>query len=260
MWNYFKARIGHLSVPHVITYLVFADYSVVKYNSYSRHQFFLHNTTMIRGRKKFCQYKNSHGQGVLVRNHDDVIKWNIFRVTALCEGNSPATGEFPSQRPVTRSFDVLFDMRWINGWVNNRVAGDLRRNHADYDVTEMPAEVLGTMSWSNLTNLNLFYSIHYITIFPIPLWVSEAVIKAIESPSNPFHGLDVLQDNQPSDIYVIELMKLTDIMGLKWGRSNQYGSPGTTLCYVINSWINFLTFDFSTHFRTHFSPDWLQSW
>ena len=40
MWNYFKARIGHLSVPHVITYLVFADYSVVEYNSYSRHQFF----------------------------------------------------------------------------------------------------------------------------------------------------------------------------------------------------------------------------
>ena len=27
---------------------------------------------------------------------------------ALCEGNSPLTGEFPSQRPVTRSFDVFF--------------------------------------------------------------------------------------------------------------------------------------------------------
>ena len=30
---------------------------------------------------------------------------------ALCEGNSPVTGEFPSQRPVTRSFEVFFDMR-----------------------------------------------------------------------------------------------------------------------------------------------------
>ena len=30
---------------------------------------------------------------------------------ALCEGNSPVTGEFPSQRPVTRSFDVFFDLR-----------------------------------------------------------------------------------------------------------------------------------------------------
>ena len=30
---------------------------------------------------------------------------------ALCAGNSPATGEFPAQRPVTRSFDVFFDLR-----------------------------------------------------------------------------------------------------------------------------------------------------
>ena len=30
---------------------------------------------------------------------------------ALCAGNSPVTGEFPSQRPVTRSFDVFSDMR-----------------------------------------------------------------------------------------------------------------------------------------------------
>ena len=30
---------------------------------------------------------------------------------AFCAGNSPATGEFPAQRPVTRSFDVFFDLR-----------------------------------------------------------------------------------------------------------------------------------------------------
>ena len=29
---------------------------------------------------------------------------------ALCVGNSPVTGEFPSQRPVTRSFDVFFEL------------------------------------------------------------------------------------------------------------------------------------------------------
>ena len=28
----------------------------------------------------------------------------------LCEGNSPITGEFPSRRPVTRSFDVFFHL------------------------------------------------------------------------------------------------------------------------------------------------------
>ena len=29
----------------------------------------------------------------------------------ICAGNSPVTGEFPSQRPVMRSFDVFFDLR-----------------------------------------------------------------------------------------------------------------------------------------------------
>ena len=30
---------------------------------------------------------------------------------AICAENSPVTGEFPAQRPVTRSFDALFDLR-----------------------------------------------------------------------------------------------------------------------------------------------------
>ena len=30
---------------------------------------------------------------------------------AICAGNSPVTGEFPAQRPVTRSFDIFFDLR-----------------------------------------------------------------------------------------------------------------------------------------------------
>ena len=36
---------------------------------------------------------------------------NIFRVTGHLSGNSSVTGEFPAQRPVTRSFDVFFDLR-----------------------------------------------------------------------------------------------------------------------------------------------------
>ena len=102
---------------------------------------------------------------------------------AICAGNSPVYDEFPAQRPVTRSFDVFFDLRlskrlsehsrgwwyfphywpfvrgihrstmnsphkgqwrralmfslifaWVNGWVNIREAGDLRRYRAHYDV------------------------------------------------------------------------------------------------------------------------------
>ena len=30
---------------------------------------------------------------------------------AICAGNSPVPGEFPAQRPVTRSFNAFFDLR-----------------------------------------------------------------------------------------------------------------------------------------------------
>ena len=36
---------------------------------------------------------------------------NFSALLALCAGDSPVTGEFPAQRPVTRSFDVFFDLR-----------------------------------------------------------------------------------------------------------------------------------------------------
>ena len=32
-------------------------------------------------------------------------------LVALCAGNLKVIGEFPAQRPVTRSFDVFFDVR-----------------------------------------------------------------------------------------------------------------------------------------------------
>ena len=37
---------------------------------------------------------------------------NISALLALCEGNPPVTGGFPSQRPVMLSFDVFFDLSW----------------------------------------------------------------------------------------------------------------------------------------------------
>ena len=56
---------------------------------------------------------------------------------AICAGNSPVHGEFPTQRPVTRGFDVYFDMHQNKRLSNNREAGDLRRHHTHYDVIVM---------------------------------------------------------------------------------------------------------------------------
>ena len=51
--------------------------------------------------------------------------------------NSPVPGEFPAQRPVTRSFAFSLICVGMNGWVNNREAGDLRHYRAHYAVTIM---------------------------------------------------------------------------------------------------------------------------
>ena len=64
---------------------------------------------------------------------------------AICAGNSPVPGEFPAQRPVTRSFDVFFDLRLNKRLSNNREAGDLRRYRAHYDVTVMSSADKQTM-------------------------------------------------------------------------------------------------------------------
>ena len=41
---------------------------------------------------------------------------------AICEGNSPVTGEFHAQRPLTRSFDVFFDLH-LNEWLSKQSRG-----------------------------------------------------------------------------------------------------------------------------------------
>ena len=56
---------------------------------------------------------------------------------AICAGNSPVTGELPAQRPVTRSFDVFFDLRLNKRLTNDGEAGDLRRYRTHYDVIVM---------------------------------------------------------------------------------------------------------------------------
>ena len=54
-----------------------------------------------------------------------------------CAGNSPVTGEFPAQTPVTRSFNVFFDLHLNKRLRNHCEAGDLRRHRAYYDVCVM---------------------------------------------------------------------------------------------------------------------------
>ena len=61
----------------------------------------------------------------------------FFALLALCVGNSPFTGEFPSQRPVMWSFDVFFDLHLNKRLSKQLQAGNLKCHHTHYDVTVM---------------------------------------------------------------------------------------------------------------------------
>ena len=61
---------------------------------------------------------------------------NIFRVTGHCAGISrtPVNSQHKGQWRGALTFSLI--CVWINGWVNNREAGDLRRYRAHYYVIE----------------------------------------------------------------------------------------------------------------------------
>ena len=68
--------------------------------------------------------------------HDGVIKWKHFpRYLPFVKGihRSPVDSLHKGQWRGALMFSLICD--YINSWVNNREAGDLRRHNAHYDVT-----------------------------------------------------------------------------------------------------------------------------
>ena len=110
------------------------------------------------------------------------------RVTGHLCGNSPVTGEFPTQRPVTRSFDVVFDLRqnkrlskqtW--GWWFETPSHPLWRNCNDAIASVPRKQTWGCMGkW--------------------PMWITRSWLfncKRInhKSPVCIFHGLYYISQN-----------------------------------------------------------------
>ena len=92
-----------------------------------------------------CDYKDIYFQSKSSSqsNHDVVNKWKHFpRYWPFVRGihrspvNSPNKGQWHGA--------LMFSLicAWINDWVNNRKAGDLRRHRAHYDVSVMIIRLL----------------------------------------------------------------------------------------------------------------------
>ena len=102
---------------------------------------FLGNTVPVEGLALFSEspaYPDMYGISIV--KHAPWWRHQMKTFSALLTicGKSPVTGEFPAQRPMTRSFDVFFDLR-LNKRLSN---GDLRHHRAHYDVTVMLSTTL----------------------------------------------------------------------------------------------------------------------
>ena len=89
---------------------------------------------------------------------------------AICAGNSPVTGEFPAQRPVTQSFNVFFDLRlnkqlskqsW--GWWFETLLRPLWRHcnaYGDIDLGQRLTQVIGCCLTAPSHYLNQMLTYH----------------------------------------------------------------------------------------------------
>ena len=84
---------------------------------------------------------------------------------AICAGNSPVPGDFPAQRPVTRSFGVFFDLRRIIrlnkqswGWWFETLSRPLWRHSNDcgYTVAVHYDKWDKSMSFLNYVHPNIY--------------------------------------------------------------------------------------------------------
>ena len=77
--------------------------------------------------------------------HDDVIKWKHFTCYwPFVRGIHRSPVNSPHKVQWRGALMFSFICIWINGWVNNRKAGDLRRYRTHYDFTVM---LLTAMQW-----------------------------------------------------------------------------------------------------------------
>ena len=88
--------------------------------------------------------------------HDDVIKWKHFpRYCPFVRGihRSPVNSPHKGQWGGALMFSLI--CVWINGWVNNREAGDLIRYRAHYDVTVMSCRVCEAQCSWHVTQISM---------------------------------------------------------------------------------------------------------
>ena len=100
-------------------------------------------------------------------HHDDVIKWKHFpRYWPFVREIHRSPVNFPHKGQWRGALMFSLIYAWINDWVNNREAGDLRRQYGHYDVIVM-------IAIGDIGNINTLWSRHNGRHFPYDIvkWI-----------------------------------------------------------------------------------------
>ena len=110
----------------------------------------------------------------------------------LCAGNSPVTGELPSQRPVMRGFDVFLDLR-----LNKRLSKQSRRRWF-----EMPSRSL----WCHCNDSIIFSVWEHTSVVTAPIGVGYFTDESISTGDNkiPFNAI--------SPMWKAELVNILEVV------------------------------------------------
>ena len=109
---------------------------------------------------------------------------------AICAGNSPFTGEFPAHKGQWNEALMLsLICDWINSWVNNREAGDFRRNRTHYDVTVINEAEINEALGLTFALVDVGFLISICKILIIPDW------RLLTHLPTGKHGVKITDDN-----------------------------------------------------------------
>ena len=109
---------------------------------------------------------------------------NIFRVTGPFAGNSPVTDEFPSQRTVTRSFDVFFDLRQ-----NIRLCKQSRRRWFDTQSRSLWRHCNGWLRFCRIGSKNTWGNTSCTVVENVLVWHSKLNRTVLHGKCRVVNGL-----------------------------------------------------------------------
>ena len=152
----------------------------------------------------------SSGPTLQSKMHEDVSKWKHFPRNEhgihWSPGNSPHQGQWREALMVSLICD------WINGLVNNRKAGDLRRHRAHYDVAVMESNYNSNLlinacrqnSWvvDIQTNRKIRSSRHIFIFLKVTQWLGAVSIRKTVLPGM---AIPMLKIRRPNDRLIFNM-------------------------------------------------------